>query len=318
VKPVPPQPALNPQSKALAEAQAAGAGFLAQGQDWLATQGLRSLKQSLQSGGQAFVVSGYDRSRYATGSHIDVKGFNLLAGPAWGKRLEAANLALGAFVEAGQGNYNSYNSFDSLPAVRGHGRIQYYGAGVIGSLEQDAGLFVDGALRVGRIQTEFKSRDIPNSANATTHYHSGSLYYGAQANLGYAFKPNDKTRLEVYARYAWNRQEADSVSVLGDKLNFSAINSQRLRSGVRYVHSGGSFAPYFGLAHEREFDGKAKASALGETIDAPSLQGDTTIGEAGFSYRATPTAPLSIDFGIQGYTGKREGSGGSFRVNYQF
>jgi outer membrane autotransporter protein len=137
--------------------------------------------------------------------------------------------------------------------------------------------------------------------------------------LGYAFKSNDKTRLEAYTRFSWLRQESDSVRVLGDKVRFSAIDSQRLRGGLRYVYSASeSFTPYVGIAYEHEFDGQSKAKTLGDKIDAPDLKGGTTIAELGFTYRATKTSPFSASFGIQSYAGKREGGGGSFRLDYRF
>jgi hypothetical protein len=76
---------------------------------------------------------------------------------------------------------------------------------------------------------------------------------------------------------------------------------------------------YLGAAWEHEYDGKAKASILGARLPAPGLQGDTGIVEAGFTL--TPSArnqALTLDVGVQGYAGKREGVTGSMRVNYRF
>ncbi|MDR1163730.1 MAG: autotransporter domain-containing protein, partial [Candidatus Accumulibacter sp.] len=105
----------------------------------------------------------------------------------------------------------------------------------------------------------------------------------------------------------------------GDPLKFDAIDSKRLRVGTRFTHAmSGNVKAYAGIAVEREFGGEAKATTNGYRIDAPTLKGNTGIAEVGIT--ATPTAgkPLFLDFGIQGYAGKREGVTGSLRVNYFF
>ena len=78
------------------------------------------------------------------------------------------------------------------------------------------------------------------------------------------------------------------------------------------------FAPYVGAAWEREFDGRARAYAGGFAIDAPSLRGDTGIGELGLTLTPSASLPLSFDLGVLGYTGKREGVTGSLQVKIVF
>jgi hypothetical protein len=48
------------------------------------------------------------------------------------------------------------------------------------------------------------------------------------------------------------------------------------------------------------------------------LKGDSGLVELGLTLNPTQTTPLTLDFGVQGYTGKREGVTGSFRVNWRF
>ncbi|GHU09734.1 hypothetical protein FACS1894158_19110 [Betaproteobacteria bacterium] len=76
--------------------------------------------------------------------------------------------------------------------------------------------------------------------------------------------------------------------------------------------------PYIGLAWEHEFDGKAKATAYGSAIDTPKLKGDTGIIELGLTVKPSATKPLTVNFGVQGYVGKREGMSGSLKVEYRF
>jgi hypothetical protein len=67
-----------------------------------------------------------------------------------------------------------------------------------------------------------------------------------------------------------------------------------------------------------EFDGKAKATAHGFDIPAPSLKGATGIAEVGLSIQPSRSRPLFLDIGIQGYTGKREGITGNIQIRRAF
>jgi hypothetical protein len=56
----------------------------------------------------------------------------------------------------------------------------------------------------------------------------------------------------------------------------------------------------------------------GHRIGTPSLRGDTGIGELGLVLKPSKDLPLSFDFGVQGYIGKREGVTGSLQVRFEF
>jgi outer membrane protein W len=89
--------------------------------------------------------------------------------------------------------------------------------------------------------------------------------------------------------------------------------------GTRYYHQvKEGVSPYVGLAYEYEFNGQARASTNGFNIDVPSLKGGTGIGEIGLSIRPNVSRPLSLDFGVQGYTGKREGITGRLIARWFF
>jgi hypothetical protein len=53
-------------------------------------------------------------------------------------------------------------------------------------------------------------------------------------------------------------------------------------------------------------------------ITAPDVKGGTGIGEIGQKMNPTPSQPLSIDLGLRGHAGKREGVTGSLRVKWEF
>ena len=78
------------------------------------------------------------------------------------------------------------------------------------------------------------------------------------------------------------------------------------------------FSPYIGAYWEHEFDGKAKSTVNGNRIDAPTLKGSTGMGELGLSFKPVTDSGFSLDLGVQGYTGVREGVSGSFQMKWEF
>lgn len=76
--------------------------------------------------------------------------------------------------------------------------------------------------------------------------------------------------------------------------------------------------PYIGAAWEHEFDARARVTTNGYDIDAPDLKGDTGIGEIGLSLTPSSDLPLTVDLGVQGYTGQREGVTGSLLIKWEF
>jgi len=131
---------------------------------------------------------------------------------------------------------------------------------------------------------------------------------------------SDKASLDLYSKYFLTRVEGDSVCLFtGDPLKFKNADSSRLRGGARFTYAINEYvSPYLGLAYEHEFDGKASATTNGLAINAPALRGDTGIGELGLTLKPSQNLPLSLDLGIQGYVGKREGVTGSVQVKYEF
>ena len=91
-------------------------------------------------------------------------------------------------------------------------------------------------------------------------------------------------------------------------------------------HWGGRFnyavcdyaTPYVGAQWEHEFDGKQRSSVNGVNIGSPSSKGDTGVGELGLTLRPVKDSGFSIDLGVQGYTGVREGVAGSLQLKFEF
>ncbi|MDR1856523.1 MAG: autotransporter outer membrane beta-barrel domain-containing protein, partial [Desulfovibrio sp.] len=126
--------------------------------------------------------------------------------------------------------------------------------------------------------------------------------------------------LDLYGRYLSTRQYGTSVTLsTGDPVTFEDAVSSRLRLGGRLAWEGGEVArPYVGLAWEREFDGRQRASTNGFAFDVPSTKGDTGIAEMGLTIRPSAKRPLSVNLALQGYAGMRRGVSGSLQIVFEF
>jgi outer membrane autotransporter protein len=269
-----------------------------------------------------FAVLGGGDVRYDTGSHVDVDGVHFLMGLAWRAPIAGkSSLVAGAFLEAGWGEYDSRNSFTNAPNVKGKGDTEYYGAGFLGRYELPVGpggVYGEASLHAGQAKTDFRSDDIV-SGSGRASYDSDAMYYGAHLGGGYVWNITKKASLDVSTKYIWLRLDDDTVTVPGGRIKFKAADSHRWQTGGKFSYAVNDYVtPYAGAYFDYEFDGEAKATANGTRIDEPDLKGATGIGEVGLILRPAPRLPLSLDLGVQGYVGQREGVTGSLRVKYEF
>jgi outer membrane autotransporter protein len=264
------------------------------------------------------------RLRYNTGSHVDMHSFSLMTGLAYGTTLKPGRLTGGAFFEYGTGSYDTYNSFSNAASVDGDGDAWYIGGGVLARMDfvktGPGSFYLEATGRAGKIHNEYESSDLRDYNGRKAEYDSSTPYYGLHFGAGYVWNIMEDMSFDAYAKYFWTHQEGDSVHLeTGDPVKFKDVDSQRLRLGGRFTYAINEyFSPYIGAAWEHEFDGKARASAYGDPLDAPDLKGDTGIGELGLSLRAPLAVPLFFDLGVQGYTGKREGVTGSLQFRIEF
>jgi outer membrane autotransporter protein len=314
------QAGVNPQAKALSEGFLAGAALLAQGGDAAAGPGMAAAVQSARLGRNVFGALSGGSSRYDTGSHVDVQGVSLLAGLSAARELGAGRLTLGAFLEYGNGSYDTHNNFAGAASVKGDGDLAHYGVGVLGRLAFRNGVYAEGSVRAGRLENDYGSAGLRDARGRKAKYDAESAYASLHAGLGHIWPIDETAAVDLYGKYFWTRQQGDSVRLsTGDPVRFSAIDSHRARLGARYTRAlDKTLDAYAGLAWEHEFDGKARARTNGYRLDAPELEGGTGIVELGLTLKPTPSRPLSLDFGLQGYAGQREGVTGNVRVRVEF
>ena len=325
--------AVMPQTKALSEGFLSGAALVNLGADLVAGQATDEAVKAARAaregvfpgiGLAAFGALSGGRQRYNSGSHVDMGSLSLLAGLSLGADLAPGRLTLGAFFEYGNGSYDTYNNFSNVASVHGDGDIYHIGGGILGRMDfintGPGRVYAEASGRAGGVHNEYGSSDLRDASNRTAEYDTTSAYYGFHLGTGYVWNITESASLDLYGKYFWTRQEGAGVTLsTGDPVKFKDTDSSRLRFGGRFALAVNEYvSPYIGAAWEYEFTGKARATTNGYDIDAPSLRGDTGIGELGLTFKPSQSLPLSFDFGVQGYVGKREGVTGNLQARLEF
>ena len=304
---------VSESSKTLAEAQLGSVALVTQGAEFVADEGMRSIRAAAKEGSfTAFGAMAGGYNRYETGSHVDVEGFSLAVGTAG----RINNLTLAGFVEAGWASSESHVASTEADAAH-----DYYGVGAAMRYDFQSPFYLDGAVRLGQISTEFDG----SYGTGTAKYDADGLYATAHIGAGYVFDLTPDVKLDAYGRYLLSYVEGDDVTLESDakeRFSMDDTTTHAVRLGARLEGAFQTFDWYAGLAYEHVFDGKAKgelkfASATA-ALDAPSLKDDSAIVDLGFTMKPEANGPWTIGVGLKGYAGDRRGGTGSVNVLYTF
>lgn len=305
------------ESKAPSEGVAASVAVLTASADVVAGAALENaLSVAATSGVGNFGSISGGSYNYKTGSDVDVLGLSGVAGIAKAFDVDFGNAMAGFFVEAGYGKHETHNDF-SFGSITGKGNSTYSGVGLLGyaEFEKMKGVYAEASMRLGMINSDWSSDDLGMDVS----YSTGSMYYGLHLGAGYKNQLNDNLGYDLYAKYFFAHQNSNDVTISGDKFEFDAVNSHRVRLGSKLsLTSFEQINPYLGVAWEHEFDGEARATVYGLDVPAPTLAGDTGILELGVKNTATEDSALSFEFAVQGYFGTRTGIGGILQGAYKF
>lgn len=304
---------VSESSKTLAEAQLGSVAFVTQGAEFVADEGMRSIRAAAKEGSfTAFGAMAGGYNRYETGSHVDVEGFSLAVGTAG----RINNLTLAGFVEAGWASSESHVA--STEADADH---DYYGVGAAMRYDFQSPFYLDGAVRLGQISTEFDG----SYGTGTAKYDADGLYATAHIGAGYVFDLTPNVKLDAYGRYLLSYVEGDDVTLESDakeRFSMDDTTTHAVRLGARLEGAFQTFDWYAGLAYEHVFDGKAegelKFAGATAALDAPSLKGDSAIVDLGFTMKPEANGPWTIGVSLKGYAGDRRGGTGSVNVLYTF
>jgi hypothetical protein len=175
--------------------------------------------------------------------------------------------------------------------------------------------FAEASARAGRQENNF-SLNWPGAE--TFSYNSSAAYYGFHLGYGGSWDVAQDTALDVYGKYFFARGGNSTVSMsTGESADFDSVTSNRIRGGIKMAYEpDDNIAISFGGAYEYEMNGEIKASMLSYAINGPTLKGGTGIGEIVFGIRPSAKKATSINIGVQGYAGKRQGVTGSLFVKF--
>lgn len=301
----------NSNTKTLSEVRLGSVAMVNQGAEFIADEGLAAIRSAARPGAvAAFGAVAAGTSEYETGSSVDLDSWNLVVGAA----SKVGDLTLAGFAEYGTGSSEA-----EVAQAKADGDHEYYGFGIAARWDAGSGLYVDGAVRLGMSNTEFNG--VYASNGATARYDGDAFYSTFHIGAGYAFPIGNAVEATVYGRYAASYLEGDTLKLEGTTNAYDAdsVTTQTVRLGLRATGSVMKTAEWrAGLAYEHAFGGDADASVSGIALDAPSLDGDTGILEAGFTMKPSDALPWTIDFGIKGYVGDRQGVTGSAMAIYSF
>jgi outer membrane autotransporter protein len=264
-----------------------------------------------ENGGNAIASLRPSHTKTKVGSSVTNDSVGFLLGGGWNSDTQSGKLAVGAVIEGGVGDYDSHSTFGNAD-----GDTWNYGIAGFVKHQFTGGAYLDGSARVGRVKADFDSNDLGATGAS---YNSKSQYFGAHIGAGYNFKLDQSSSLDGYAKLIWVQQNGDSVNTkAAEHLSFSSVDSLRTRVGLRYTQEvQNRFRAYGGLAWEHETDGKVSAKINGEHINYNNdLKGNSGLVEAGIAWNADKN--WSLNAGVQGVFGKRQGGAGSVTANYKF
>ena len=302
------------QTAIATESRAASVAVVGRGSEAV-TDSLDALRGSGE-GLDTFAAVVGSRSRYDTGSHVDVNGWNGIAGTAWTRELSSGTLRYGAFYENGGGSYDTFNTINGS-SYRGSGDTVYNGGGLLLRWETRSGTYTEASLRAGMVKNEVGQA--LEFAGNRYGFKTENNYYGGHVGIGRIMERDDGDAWDIYGKYFHMHHEGDTVTIAGDEFAFNAVDSNRLRVGARYLdRKNDRFTGYYGVAWDYEFSGDTGGTANHHAMYTPSLKGSTLIAEIGF--RGTPggDSPWSFGVDLRGYAGEQEGLSGTVTAAYSF
>ena len=304
-------------AKSPVETQSAALTMLNLGHDLLTTAGYENAALAVDGEEEGFVnpfiTMSANNQKLDTGSHVDLKAWNMNLGFAKKINNNSGKLLIAPVIEYGRGSYDSY--LDN--GTHGDGDAHFWGAGLMAKQLNDDGFYYEGSLLAGRMSTDYQS-----AVAGGIKYDSDATYYAAHLGMGKVVQLNDKDTLDYYGKLFYTRQQGDKVTVgAGATYDFEATTSLCTRLGARYTHQlSEKNAFYAGLAWQHEFDGESNAivaTTLGSaSAPAPSMKGDTGIMELG--WRVNNSDKFELGLGVNGSVGKQKGVGFNLSLNFSF
>ncbi|SHE39187.1 autotransporter outer membrane beta-barrel domain-containing protein [Schwartzia succinivorans] len=259
----------------------------------------------------SFATMGGGAMRQETGSHVDARTWNAIIALGHKNDKEKCSFEYGAFFEYGRGNYTTHNGDQ-----RGDGSTYYAGGGLLAKWQKKDGIYVEGSLRAGNVHDDAKNvlRDAMGNPYS---YETDAPYWGVHVGVGKVITLNESSELDVYGKFFHNHRNSVSFDA-GGHYDLDAVNSDVLRLGTRYVMKREKWNFYGGLAYEQEFSGKAEGTADGMAIRGADTSGGSLRAELGAVLNPKKDGPITLDFNLSGFAGKKRGLTGGVAVTFNF
>ena len=253
---------------------------------------------------------------YKTGSHITVRGTNLIVGFSRKFENPKSNLLLAPLIEYGRGNYDTHLD----DGENGHGHHRNIGGGIVFRKKLSDGKFYDGSFRLGRIKTDFESNSFGSRRNIFETFKTNSHYIGAHIGAGREIKRSQKEIVTCSAKFLFSHTGADTMTLTtGEDYHLSSVNSYRVKLGIQEEYEPNNIHNfYIGTGLECEFNGKSYAEHGGFRTDTPSTKGLSGIFEFGWIIKPRGDEKFSLDLSGVGSVGKNRGLNGRFGINWRF
>jgi hypothetical protein len=264
-----------------------------------------------------------------TGSRVDLKArhltvslsYRIAHGPDGAPAGSRGETILGIFGESGTGSYDTSASVPGYGVLHAAGDAEIRGAGLFVRTASAGGLFLEASARAGRVENSFRLEGDPWAALPRVHDADfAASYEGFHLGLGKAFALSERVSLVAYARYYRTRiGECSSVTAAGDPITLSPAVSSRLRVGLGADVALGDtgLGLHFGIAGEREFDGRASGlNGIDRFAGGPDPRGTSAIAELGLSWKPAPGVTVTAaGFGV---SGRQKGGGGTLSLGFSF
>ena len=290
-----------------------GMAALSAGNDFIgaAAEGLALASNVGADGVSSFAQMGGGSIRQETGSHIDTHTWNAIIALGHQNKKERGTFEYGAFFEYGTGNYTTHNGDE-----RGDGSTHYTGGGVLAKWTANHGMYVEGSLRAGSVHDD--ARNVLRDGNGVPYsYETNAPYFGGHLGVGKEITLNNGNVVDVYGKYFCNRRNGVSFDA-GGHYDLDAVTSQVVRVGARYTVKRSKWNFYAGAAYEHELDGKASGIADNVPIRGADTSGGSLRGELGATVKPGENSPITLDFNVTGFAGKKQGFSGGVSVAFMF
>jgi hypothetical protein len=315
----------TPQPRVILDGVTAGLAYMTHVTGWLADHSYQQADLAIRQDDTWEFFSGFDVSYFTVKSHgdLDIYGVTYLAGFGHKNTHSVGSFLIGGFIEGGYSRYDVEGEYNAVgqPEIGASGHIRYLGIGFMLRERFNNGLRLEASLRGGQLNNRFRSNNF-QTGGVDVGFNYDTPQYAVHFGVGLDKALNEVTSLDLVARYYWSRQLGKNVSLTtGETLRLEDLDSHMVRGGGRLTRDiTNKFSIYGGGYFEYEFDSSVMAiDPISEfEFVNPELKGGTGVFEIGAISHANNNDRLSVEFGIQGYTGKFRGLSGGVRVGYEF